>query len=50
MAFDGEAFVNEMRDQLQASGRTLDQAEKRIERLLAGASATPERQPSPETA
>jgi len=27
MTFDGEAFVDELRDQLQASGRTLDQAD-----------------------
>ena len=27
MAFDGEAFVNELRAELQASGRTLDQAD-----------------------
>jgi pyrroloquinoline quinone (PQQ) biosynthesis protein C len=26
MAFDGEAFVNEMREELRASGRTLDKA------------------------
>ena len=27
MAFDGEAFVDEMREALRASGRTLDQAD-----------------------
>jgi len=27
MTFDGEAFVDELRNELQASGRTLDQAD-----------------------
>jgi pyrroloquinoline quinone (PQQ) biosynthesis protein C len=40
MGFDGEAFVNEMREELVASGRTLDKAVW-VERVVSG-EATPE--------
>src|SRR4249919_4265549 len=35
MSFDGEAFVDEMRDELVASGRTLDKA-RWVERVVQG--------------